>query len=531
MRSLLMSGARALFIALVTLAATACQSLLQEVPRTPVIVKFRESPFVKRSYAKVIAGGVGTRQLLAGMVAACARAIQSAFNAPFRLAGWSPAMYASGHIIAPGSQDANLGHIRRMKADHAALIKELELGQAEMRAGEIPHARGVELEGKAKEAEEIQKKIDQYNKVAGITAAARELDSRTMPASKSAANKIVTTPGHLFVLSDAFRQYGAQSKQGWSAKVDIKSIRGGKVQLHGEEADAYQVKAEQLPSIGADSIVPIQMDNEIVRFEEPEILSIRDLMTVLPTTADTIRFVKHVATGRAAKGVEKGTDKPWLDVDITASNVSVETIAVLSKVTEQDIDDAPRLIGMINGEMRLDVKVEEERQLLHGAGSGGEITGLYGQGVEAQEFDRAQVGDSLIDIIRRMRTDLRKRRVTPNGVAIDPVDWEEIELQKGSTNDHYIWGLVSDLRGPRIWSLRVVESDAMTNPDTGERRVLMGDFIRGATLYDRHDVRLAVGFVDDDFAKNLRTLRAEERIALAVKRAFAFLWTQTSTGS
>jgi hypothetical protein len=62
----------------------------------------------------------------------------------------------------------------------------------------------------------------------------------------------------------------------------------------------------------------------------------------------------------------------------------------------------------------------------------------------------------------------------------------------------------------------------MTHPTTGERRLLVGDGIRGATVYDRHDVRLAVGYVDDDFARNLRTLRAEERLALAVKRAGAF---------
>jgi hypothetical protein len=112
-------------------------------------------------------------------------------------------------------------------------------------------------------------------------------------------------------------------------------------------------------------------------------------------------------------------------------------------------------------------------------------------------------------------------------VIKNDIDWESIELTKSDADEHYIWAIVTDARGPRIWSQRVIESDAMTNPDTGERRILMGDFIRGTTLYDRHDVRLAVGFVDDDFARNLRTLRAEERIALAVKRPFAFEWFQT----
>ena len=155
------------------------------------------------------------------------------------------------------------------------------------------------------------------------------------------------------------------------------------------------------------------------------------------------------------------------------------------------------------------------------------MLGLFAAANGIPEFDRAETGDTTIDTIRKMRTDLRKRRVTPSFVAIDPVDWEEVELTKG-TDTHYIWGLITDLRGPRIWSMRVVESDAMTNIETGERRILLGDGVRGATLYDRNQVQLAVGFVDDDFARNLRTLRAEERLALAVKRAFAFEYVVTA---
>jgi HK97 family phage major capsid protein len=246
--------------------------------------------------------------------------------------------------------------------------------------------------------------------------------------------------------------------------------------------------------------------------------------------------VRHTGTTRGAEAQQRRNDydeptaahKPWLTTSWDTETITIETIAVLSKVTEQDIEDAPRLIAIINSEMRLDVRVEEERELLYGSGLGGEIFGIYNQGVEGTyEFARAAVGDTLIDTLRKMRTDLRKRRVMPTAVLIDPFDWEEIELAKGTEN-HYIWGLITDMRGPRIWSLRVVESDAMTNPDTGERRILMGDWTRGATLYDRHDVRLSVGFVDDDFARNLRTLRAEERLGLAVKRPWAFEYVATN---
>jgi HK97 family phage major capsid protein len=389
--------------------------------------------------------------------------------------------------------------------------------------------------------EELQSSLDNYALISGAVAKGREMGSRSMPVAPGQERKSVrTTAGHIFVASDAFRTSRAQGKQGWSGGVDVKNVRTDpRVTLYGEEAERFQVKAYDpttLSDLGTDAIIPQQRDPEIVRFEEPEMLTIRDVMSVVPATSDTIRFVRHTATSRGAASqwdgdasppVARGGLKSYLDITAAAATVNVETIAVLSKVTEQDIDDAPRLIAMINGEMRLDVRVEEERQLVYGDGDTGNLPGLYEQGVEAFEFDRAVTGDTLIDTIRRMRTNLRKRRITPNAVLIDPIDWESIELTKSDADEHYIWAIVTDARGPRIWSQRVIESDAMTNPDTGERRILMGDFIRGTTLYDRHDVRLAVGFVDDDFARNLRTLRAEERIALAVKRPFAFEWFQT----
>lgn len=442
-----------------------------------------------------------------------------------------------------GESKANL---RQMQRDLDGLLRDLEIGEAEMKVGPITEARGKELEAKAKEAQTLQDHIDQYNRISGVAAKGRELQTRTLPAAdeKKRPEAVRTTPGHLFVMSEAFQAWRGQDGAGWSAKVDVKSLRGGKVALYGEDAERFksrfQVQTKQYSdALLSDLYAAIwsQDDPEIVRYAEPEILTIRDIMNVVPCTSDSIRFVRHTATGRAAaaqqlrSGVTKTAAlKNYLTIDVETETVNVCTIAVLSKVTEQDIEDAPRLIALINGEMQLDVRVEEETELLYGSGLAGEVLGLYNQGVEdVYEYGRAVAGETLIDAIRKVRTDLRKRRVIPNAVCIDPLDWETVELEKG-TDERYVWGIITDLRGPRIWSMRVVESDAMTNPDTGERRVLVGDWTRGATLYDRHDVRLAVGYVDDDFARNLRTLRAEERLALAVKRPWAFEYITTDAG-
>lgn len=52
---------------------------------------------------------------------------------------------------------------------------------------------------------------------------------------------------------------------------------------------------------------------------------------------------------------------------------------------------------------------------------------------------------------------------------------------------------------------------------------LTGAFKLGAQLFDRWDARVEVGYVNDDFTKNLVTILAEERLALAVYRPEAFI--------
>jgi HK97 family phage major capsid protein len=437
----------------------------------------------------------------------------------------------------PAQKPAN---IRAMEANLKAIAKELEQGQLEMASGPITQERGEELEGKALEMEGLQTHIDRYNRIAGIVTSSKEVGRVTLPnEDRHGVKTVATTPGHLFVMSEAYQQYQRNGKNGWSSFVDMKGARfggrgrAGLVKMHGEEALAFEKKAfdpATLSALGTDAIIPIDRDPELVRYQEPEILTIRDMLNEVPTGSDAIKFVRHTATVRAAAvQASRGAAKGYLHVTFDTETVNVETIAVLSKVTEQDVDDAPRLVGYINGEMELDVKVQEEQQLTWSDGTGGSMLGLFAPTSGITEFDRAQAGDQIIDVIRRMRTDLRKTRVVPTFVAIDPIDWEEVELIKG-TDTRYIWGMITDMRGPRIWSLTVVESDAMTNNTTGERRLLVGDGKRGATIYNRNDTRLAIGFVDDDFARNLRTLRAEERIAMAIKRPFAFEYSITHAG-
>ena len=142
---------------------------------------------------------------------------------------------------------------------------------------------------------------------------------------------------------------------------------------------------------------------------------------------------------------------------------------------------------------------------------------------------RTETDDTLIDIARRGITDVRRAGYEPNAIMVDPLDWEDIVLEKGSDN-RYVWVVVTEGATQRLWGVPVIETVAMEDFQgnaTEERAMVVGDFRRGATLWDRQDANISAGWVNDQFVRNQRTILAELRAAFGVKRPGAFRKHQT----
>jgi HK97 family phage major capsid protein len=97
--------------------------------------------------------------------------------------------------------------------------------------------------------------------------------------------------------------------------------------------------------------------------------------------------------------------------------------------------------------------------------------------------------------------------------VLNPIDWFNIETTKDAAGG-YIFANPQQLAGPTLWGKPVAQTVSMT-----VNNYLVGAFKMAATLYDRETVEVLISSENaDDFEKNLLTMRAEERLALAVKR-------------
>jgi hypothetical protein len=225
--------------------------------------------------------------------------------------------------------------------------------------------------------------------------------------------------------------------------------------------------------------------------------TIRDLIMPGRTNSNAIEYVRESGFQNMAAPVGETLAKPQSDLSFELITTTVKTIAHWF-----------RAYGL---------KYVEENQILAGNGTGQNLLGLIPQATQFNEALR-QAGDTKIDLLRRAILQVRIAEYRASAIVLNPVDWADMELAKDSTGS-YIWVNVQEGGQPRMWRLPVVDTNAMPQ---GE--FMVGAFDMAAQVFDREDANVEVSTEDaDNFTKNMVTIRAEERLALAVYRPQSFV--------
>lgn len=251
-------------------------------------------------------------------------------------------------------------------------------------------------------------------------------------------------------------------------------------------------------------------------------MTIRDLITPGRTNSNAIQYVKETGFTNSAATVSEtsGATKPQSEIKFDLMTTSVTTVAHWVKATRQILSDVPQLQSYIDGRLRYGLAYVEEGQLLNGSGTGTDLNGINTQATAYAAPIVPSAAGSLtkIDVIRLAILQAFLAEYPANGIVMHPSDWADIELTKTDVGDY----LMANPQGgiePRLWRLPVVETQAETVDN-----FLVGAFQLGAQIFDREDASVEISTEDgDNFVKNLVTILAEERLALAVYRPESFI--------
>jgi HK97 family phage major capsid protein len=246
---------------------------------------------------------------------------------------------------------------------------------------------------------------------------------------------------------------------------------------------------------------------------------VRDLLMPGRTIGNSIEYPRQTTRTNAAAAVAEAGEKPESAYGWTIATANVRTIAHWVPVSKQAMDDAPQLASLIDGELRYGLDLVEDAQLLAGSGVSPNLPGLIGQAVAYSAPIDPPGTETSIDQLRLALLQVELADYPADGIVLNPADWALIELTK-TTDGAYIFANPTRLAGPTLWGQPVVSTTAITID-----KFLVGAFKMAAQIFDREDTQVLISSEDrDNFIKNMLTVRAEKRLALAVKRPTALVY-------
>jgi HK97 family phage major capsid protein len=333
-----------------------------------------------------------------------------------------------------------------------------------------------------------------------------DLEQKLLAGNFIGAAKAVKSAGEQFIESPEFKDWlpNAKSIRSSSKRFALKAITGN---LTGGGPGAF----------------PQFLPTPVIPNFQP--LSIRDLLDVSTTTSPLIIWVQELLFTNNAAMQSEGALKGESSITYVRKQTGVSTIAHFIKASNQILADFPQLMSLINGRLTFGLKYKEEQELLFGDGTGDNLLGLVSQAT-AYAYGGVTTNDTQIDVIRHAMLQVNLAFYPPTGIVLSPSDWHDIELTKDSQH-RYLLSAPSATTPPMLWGLPVAQAFSMHTGD-----FLVGALKLAATLYDREEASILVSTEDsDNFERNLVTVRAEERLALAVSRPAAVIYGAFPSGT
>jgi HK97 family phage major capsid protein len=259
-------------------------------------------------------------------------------------------------------------------------------------------------------------------------------------------------------------------------------------------------------------------------------LSIADLFPQGSTDSPLLRYVVQAGYTNAAAYTSEGALKPEGSQNLTVVDETLHKITETYHVTDEMMEDFAQLQSFLNAQLIWDVKTAEEIGLLSGNGTAPNILGLLNRsGLSTTFAARSNTANGLgttsattdndMDAIYRMITQLRVNSfIEPDHIVVDAASWQTVALTKSTQGVYYAGGPFMNAGNPHLWGLPVV-----VTPRMPAGTAVVGNFAVGGQIFRKGGITVeATNSNNDDFVKNLVTIRAEERLLLAVYRPNAF---------
>ena len=241
-------------------------------------------------------------------------------------------------------------------------------------------------------------------------------------------------------------------------------------------------------------------------------LVIRDLFGAETISGSTLQYLVEGAIEGAPAVTAEGAKKPQVHfAEPTPVTVALKKIACFIKESDEYIDDYSFLASAINGRLLYELGLVEQNTL---------VTDLLAtNGIQTGSIAKTATAAGIADAILKAAMDVQDGSgFAADAIVLNPTDWYTLRIGRDSNERYYGEGYFGTQTIPNLWGIPVC-----VTPAVAAGTIVVGAFKTCGSVVSKNGVSVeAVNTNEDDFVKNLMTIRAEERLALAIRRPAGF---------
>jgi HK97 family phage major capsid protein len=389
----------------------------------------------------------------------------------------------------------------------AALKRANELAEKAKTDAGLTAEESTEFKGKVAEAKDLKERIARAEESQALVA---ELGGLADHEEKETPEQRGTK-----TLGDAFVKHVGDTKRSLKQRGTI-------------EGPEFKAATDTQVTGGTESnpigVLLTQVDRTIVSpYRRP---MVTDLLGSGSISGQAITYFVEGAREGNFTTVGEATQKPQLHyVNPTPVTDRLKEIAGWIRLSDDMVDDLDFLVSEINTRLLYDLSLVEEGQLLNGDGTGNNLLGVLNRsGLQtAASANRTDNADVIFRAAMAIQT---VTGLSADGLVIHPTDYQALRLTKDDNGQYFGGGFFAGQYGnggiewqPPVWGLRTV-----VTPAVPAGAPVVGAFKQATTVYRKGGVRVeSTNSHQDDFTNDRITIRAKERLALAVRRPSAIV--------
>jgi HK97 family phage major capsid protein len=284
-------------------------------------------------------------------------------------------------------------------------------------------------------------------------------------------------------------------------KIKETAAKGGMLQL--------EVKGDTTIDADYDGNIALStLESGVDNIQRP-VIKVRNVVNTGTTGSKYVVYISQDANTTPDWTNEAGTkaqsNPAYLEV-----SVEVKKVASTVKVSKEMLADLAFVRSEINSDLMAGLDQAIEFSLINGTG-GLDLDGLlsFAQTFAAGTFAASIPSANISDVIRVAKAQIQAANFEPTHVLLNPEDAAKIELTKTQSGEYTY---------PAFWdmNMRVAGLIVVTSTNIAPGTFLVGDMSK-SNVRIRENMSLQVGYVNDDFQRNMVTILAEMRLCHYVK--------------